>query len=273
MTSRYHHPFTVELYDDEENFIEELSEIRQKELDSIQGMFEHAEVVYIMTEHMRKDGLLFEDGYFTDSVMEIMGFKSVGKFVDERCDDQRNRYNKRFEKDNIVMYTDGTWMGNTIFINEVPFDCNCCYHPKDIAKLVGVSEWTFKNKSSILDEIETFKSKKEERAKIRKEIEEIKSKIMSKEDADKFKESAFDRFYDDFEIGGESFPVTVHNKEIGSNEDLEELGHFNQAMNSSNNFYFPTSSGEQRGNVLVDKKLNEVRANIIYQQLESNKEY
>lgn len=248
----YNEKFKVDLGDDKTN------ENRQKELKSLQGMFEHKDVYLELVYKLEREDTVFKNGHFTDTVMTMMGFEFVDEFVEERITNNPKRYNKRWKKDNIIMYTDGRWIGDKLFIDGIVCDCRCCYNPKDVSKLIGVNEYSL-NSSVTKLAIEDYRNRIEEIGKMKSELKsELKSDGATEEHISRLASIMCRQ---------ETFPISVVNKEIGSDEDLTHLGYFTSAMNSTNNFYFPAMSGEQHGNSELDKYLHDITGSILYEKL------
>lgn len=250
----------------ESDLPDDVKESRMKEFSELSGMFEHEDVVRLMADYVRKENTVFKESHFTDEIMKLMGFEHKGTEVNELIKYSPTRYNNKWQKDNIVLYTDGKFIGDIAMVNDAPVSISHVYHPRDIANLVGISQWSDgMNKSCVSIEIEKYIKLKEEHAKALEEIE-------GPDDSDEQKaERKLRRMMARLTLRTERFPVVVDKEDFGSVEELELLHHFNNAMYSTNNFYFPAMSGEQHGNSEMDKALHDIRGNILFKQL--NRDY
>lgn len=174
------------------------------ELQSLSGMFEHEEVYKQMVNYNSKQMTVYENGYFTKTVMEMMGFEYAGQEVNPSIKYGPERYNNKYIKGDLEVYTDGTWLGDSYRNKGVDFSCQGCYHPKHVAKVFDVSPY---------GEISN------------KDVYEVAIEDYNAEES--FVKSVF----------GKTYPIKMVKVDIGSIGEQVDLQHFTDAMYSTNHFY------------------------------------
>ncbi|ASD52176.1 hypothetical protein KNT64_gp224 [Pseudomonas phage PspYZU05] len=196
-------------------------------------MFEHASIYHAMSNFKRNQNTVWNNATFNAPLLEALGFKYEGKEVCEHVTYSPSRYDRKWTRDNVSLYTDGDYLADHIMVNNAPFYTGGAYSLKSLAGFLGINEWSAISRTTDIEYI----------------YAEYLDKIKKLEEEDnKFK---------DYFIRSLDSPFNCTHA-YGSLEELVALHYFSSAMESVNCLYSPAYSGHQHGDIEAEQKLADV---------------